>query len=245
MDPKRSSWTSSSYKRKRWQSSLRHSVLTARPFFLFSRTAAVLPTLSASRQGNIDPPTPPQTSGPSSGRRTRFDVFERSGPADSIPKNRQGYPDSIHHIVVDSDFNSFEGKDDDDDITSVRQTVHDDPIVLRPRSRMSERSLGGRQRKLSTILRLSSEDIRRTVTQFFHTSFPDPEDKRAFREEVSDRITCFVAKGSILQEWSGRKAAAVCAAIFFLLSWALTVGLLPRPLSAFEWYGYFGIPGVS
>jgi hypothetical protein len=205
----------------------------------------VLPTLSASRQGNIDPPTPSQTSGPSSGRHTRLDVFERSGPADSIPKNRQGYPDSIHHVVVDSDFNTFEGKDDDDDITSVGQNVHDDPIVVRPRSRMSERSLDGRQRKLSTILRLSSEDIRRTVTQFFHTSFADPEDEQAFREEVSDRITCFVAKGSILQEWSGRKAAAVCAAIFFLLSWALTVGLLPRPLSAFEWYGYFGIPGVS
>ncbi|GFZ51756.1 hypothetical protein JCM24511_09524 [Saitozyma sp. JCM 24511] len=66
-----------------------------------------------------------------------------------------------------------------------------------------------------------------SLLKFFHPSFPDREEEQAFQRE----------------DWFGRKAGAVCAAVFFLLCWILTVGLLPRPLSTFQWYGYFGIPG--
>ncbi|KAK4683944.1 hypothetical protein P7C73_g6264, partial [Tremellales sp. Uapishka_1] len=59
------------------------------------------------------------------------------------------------------------------------------------------------------------------------SSFPEPAKERGFQKEA----------------WFTQKQGALASAGFFLVSWALTVGLSPKPLTKFNWYAYFGIAG--
>ena len=41
------------------------------------------------------------------------------------------------------------------------------------------------------------------------------------------------------QAWFTQKQGALACALLFLISWSLTVGLLPQPFSVFNWVAYF------
>lgn len=67
------------------------------------------------------------------------------------------------------------------------------------------------------------------VRHFFDSSFPEPAKERSFQKE----------------SWFNQKAGAMLSSAYMLIAWALTVGLMPLPLTKFNWWAYFGLAGVS
>ncbi|WVR07277.1 hypothetical protein IAU60_004318 [Kwoniella sp. DSM 27419] len=62
---------------------------------------------------------------------------------------------------------------------------------------------------------------------FLDSSFPEPSKERSFQKEA----------------WFTQKQGAMASSVFFLINWILTVGLIPRPLSTYNWVAYFGVAG--
>jgi hypothetical protein len=67
------------------------------------------------------------------------------------------------------------------------------------------------------------------IRHFFDSSFPEPSKENAFQKDT----------------WFATKGGAMLSSAYFAIAWALTVGLLPLPLSKFNWWAYFGLAGVS
>jgi hypothetical protein len=64
---------------------------------------------------------------------------------------------------------------------------------------------------------------------FFDSSYPEPSKERSFQKEA----------------WFNQKHGAILSSAYFTISWALTVGLLPLPLTIFNWWAYLALGGVS
>ena len=67
------------------------------------------------------------------------------------------------------------------------------------------------------------------LKHFFDSSYPEPSKERSFQKEA----------------WFNQKQGAMLSSAYFMISWALTVGLLPLPLTKFNWWAYVGMGGVS
>ncbi|OCF42763.1 two-component system sensor protein [Kwoniella heveanensis CBS 569] len=65
------------------------------------------------------------------------------------------------------------------------------------------------------------------LRHFMDSSFPEPSKERSFQKEA----------------WFTQKQGALASSLFFLINWILTVGLLPTPLSTYNWVAYFGVAG--
>ncbi|KIR40777.1 two-component system sensor protein [Cryptococcus deuterogattii 99/473] len=66
------------------------------------------------------------------------------------------------------------------------------------------------------------------VKHFLDSSYPEPSKEHSFQKEL----------------WFTQKQGALASSLFFIINYALTVGLLPTPFSNFNWIAYFGIGGV-
>lgn len=67
------------------------------------------------------------------------------------------------------------------------------------------------------------------IKHFFDSSYPEPSKESSFQKEA----------------WFNQKQGAFLSSVYFTISWALTVGLLPLPFSKFNWWAYLGLAGVS
>lgn len=84
------------------------------------------------------------------------------------------------------------------------------------------------------------------VKHFLDSSYPEPSKEHSFQKEVRvHSILTIVLKANPLSKlWFTQKQGALASSLFFIINYALTVGLLPTPFSNFNWIAYFGIGGV-
>nr|XP_018263320.1 two-component system sensor protein [Kwoniella dejecticola CBS 10117]OBR85478.1 two-component system sensor protein [Kwoniella dejecticola CBS 10117] len=66
------------------------------------------------------------------------------------------------------------------------------------------------------------------VKHFLDSEFPEPSKERSFQKET----------------WFTQKQGAMASSIFFLINWVMTVGLLPSPMSTYNYVAYIGVAGV-
>ncbi|WVF71708.1 hypothetical protein IAT40_006516 [Kwoniella sp. CBS 6097] len=82
--------------------------------------------------------------------------------------------------------------------------------------------------KKNAVLVWVTERFWPNLRHFLDSSFPEPSKERSFQKEA----------------WFTQKQGAMASSVFFLINWILTVGLLPTPLSRYNWIAYFGVAGL-
>lgn len=112
------------------------------------------------------------------------------------------------------------GKDEEDVMRGERYGTKSDASALERAGRWITKLPG---------YEFTTERAWPNLKHFFDSSYPEKSKERSFQKEA----------------WFNQKQGALASALYLLVSWALTTGLLPLPLTKFNWWAYFGLAGVS
>ncbi|WVQ67940.1 uncharacterized protein L199_006145 [Kwoniella botswanensis] len=82
--------------------------------------------------------------------------------------------------------------------------------------------------KRNTAVVWMTERFWPNVKHFLDSEFPEPSKERSFQKET----------------WFTQKQGAMASSVFFLINWILTVGLLPTPMSTYNYVAYISIAGL-
>ncbi|OCF57149.1 two-component system sensor protein [Kwoniella mangroviensis CBS 10435] len=82
--------------------------------------------------------------------------------------------------------------------------------------------------KTNTAVVWMTERFWPNVKHFLDSEFPEPSKERSFQKET----------------WFTQKQGAMASSVFFLINWILTVGLLPTPMSTYNYVAYIAVAGL-
>ncbi|ODO08017.1 hypothetical protein I350_03600 [Cryptococcus amylolentus CBS 6273] len=80
----------------------------------------------------------------------------------------------------------------------------------------------------NSVVEMMVDRVWPNFKHFLDSSYPEPSKERSFQKEL----------------WFTQKQGALASSVFLLINWVLTVGLLPRPFTTFNWIAYFAVAGV-
>lgn len=148
-----------------------------------SDSSVGVPTLHAGDHNAMDPSTPFRISTSSSFGKNRLELPARG---EAIGPRIRG--ESIHHVVVDGDFETFKSRGGDDTPAKDGPVQHGaDPVAGRRDSRTSV-GTRFRPRPYWSLAAWTVRAIGSSLLKFFHPSFPDREEEQAFQIEVGNLI---------------------------------------------------------
>ncbi|AFR92243.1 two-component system sensor molecule [Cryptococcus neoformans C23] len=145
--------------------------------------------------------------------------FEHFTPA--VPKSDSGYGSGrtpgTNGTPGDGDIG------DDEDEEGTRGQRSDGASTTQRRS-----SAAAQWIQKNAVVEWVTDRLWPNVKHFLDSSYPEPIKEHSFQKEL----------------WFTQKQGALASALFFIINYALTVGLLPTPFTNFDWIAYLGIGGL-